>query len=62
MQDLDDRVEPLEQYDIALPELVKLSGLFLKYGKNRIRIVATIDLGSEWVVAEIFASLLGVIR
>jgi len=63
MQDLDDRFEQLEQFDIALlPEFVKLSGLFLEYGKDRIRVVATIDLGSEWVVAEIFASLLGVLR
>jgi hypothetical protein len=62
MQDLDDRFEPLEQFDIALPEFVKRSGLFLKYGNDRIRVVATIDLGSKWVVAEIFASLLGVLR
>ena len=60
MQNLDDRVEPLEQFDIALPELVKLPCLFLEYGKDGIRIVATIDLGSEWVVTEIFAGLLGV--
>jgi hypothetical protein len=62
MQDLDDRFEPLEQFDITLPEFVKRCGLFLKYGNDRIRIVATIDLGSEWMVAEIFASLLGVLR
>jgi hypothetical protein len=61
MQDLNDRFEPLEQFDIALPEFVEHSGLFLEYGNDRIRVVATIDLGSKWVVAEIFASLLGVL-
>ena len=62
MQDLDDRLEPLEQFYIALPEFVKRSGLFLEYGNDRIGVVTTIDLGSEWVVAEIFSSLLGVLR
>jgi hypothetical protein len=62
MQDLNDRFEPLEQFDIALPEFVKRSGLFLEYGNDRIRVIATIDLGCEWVVAEIFASLLGVLH
>jgi hypothetical protein len=47
MQDLDDRFEPLEQFDIALPEFVKLSCLILEYGNDGIRVIATIDLGSE---------------
>jgi hypothetical protein len=62
MQDVDDRFEPLEQFVIALPKFAKRIGLFLEYGNNRPRVVATIDLGSECVVAEIFASLLGILR
>lgn len=62
MQDLDNRFEPLEQFDIAVPEFVKCSGLLLEYCNNRIRVIATIDLGSEWVVAEVFAGLLCVLR
>ena len=61
MQDLDDRLEPLEQFYIAPPEFVKRSGLFLEYGNDRIGVATTIDLGSERVVAEIFSSLLGVL-
>lgn len=62
MQDLNDRFEPPEQFDIALPKFVKRCGLLLEYGNDRIRVIAAIDLGSKWVVTEIFASLLGVLR
>lgn len=46
MQYLDDRFEPLEQFVIALPEFVKLSGLFLEYVKDGIGAFTTIELGS----------------
>jgi hypothetical protein len=46
MQYLDDGFEPLEQFCIALPEFVKLSGLFSEYVKDRIGAVTTIELGS----------------
>jgi len=46
IQHFDDRFEPLEQFGIALPEFVKLSGLFLEYVKDRIGAVTTIELGS----------------
>jgi len=61
MQHIDDRFEPLEQIGIAVLKSTKRSRLFLKYIKDRIGAVATIDLVSEWVVAEIFPSLLGVL-
>jgi hypothetical protein len=61
MQHFDDRSEPLQQFGIALPEFIKRPGLFLEYIKDRIGVVATIDPVSEWVVAEIFSSLLGVL-
>jgi hypothetical protein len=62
MQHINDRPEPLEQFCIAPPEFFKRPGLFLKYIKDRIRAVATIDPVGEWVVAEIFPCLLGVVR
>jgi hypothetical protein len=61
MQYIDDGSEPLEQFGIAVPEFIKPLGLFLEYIKNRIGAVAVINLVSEWVVAEIFPSLLGVL-
>jgi len=61
MQYSDDGVEPLEQIGIALPEFIKLSGLFLEYVKDRIRAVTAIDSGSKRMVAEIFPSFLGVV-
>ena len=61
MQHIDERSEPLEQFGIAVPEFIKSPGLFLEYIKDRIWAVAVINLVSEWVVAEIFPSLLGVL-
>ena len=46
MQYRDDRFEPIEQLGIALPEFVKLPGLFSEYVKDRIEAVTTIELGS----------------
>ena len=61
MQHIDDRSEPLEQFCITLLEFVKRPGLFLECIEDRIRAVTTIDLGGEWVVAEIFPTLLCVL-
>ena len=61
MQDIDDRSEPLEQFRITLPEFVKRLGLFLEYIKDSIGAVTAIDLGGEWVVAEMCSSLPGVL-
>ena len=61
MQHIDDRSKPLEQFGITLPEFVKHPGLFLEYIKDRIGAVTAIDLGGEWVVAEIFPTLLCVL-
>ncbi len=46
MQYVNDRIEPPEQFGIALPEFVKLSGLFSKYVKDRIGAVTSIEPGS----------------
>jgi hypothetical protein len=62
MQYINNRSEPLEQSGIARPEFIKRSGLFLEYIKNGIRAVAVINPVGEWVVAEIFPSLLDVVR
>jgi hypothetical protein len=59
MHNIDDRPEPLEQFGVSLPEFVKLPCLFFK---DRIGIVTAIDLVGGSVVAEIFPSLLGVLR
>ena len=61
MQHVDDGSEPSKQFGIAPLEFVKRSGLFLEYFKNRIGTIAAVDLGGEWVVAEIFPSLLVVL-
>jgi len=61
MQPIDKRPERLDQLRIAIPGLIKGLGLRLEYGKNRIRRLAFIDGGSEWVVAEIFSSALGIL-
>jgi hypothetical protein len=52
--------ETPQQFDIAFPESVKLLGLFLKNIKDIIG--ATIESVGEWVIAEIFPSLFGVLR
>jgi hypothetical protein len=61
MQHIDDRSEQLEQFGIAVNEVIKRPELFLEYIKNRIGAIATIDPVGEWVVAEIPPSLLGVV-
>ena len=62
MQHFDNRSEPIEQFGIALFEFVKPFCLLSEYIKNRIGAVTAIYLGGEWVVAEIFAGLLGVLH
>jgi hypothetical protein len=62
MQHIDNRTEPLEQFGIAVSEFIKSSGLFLEYMKDIIGAVAAVDLVGEWVAAEIFPSLFGVVR
>ena len=61
MQHIDDRYQPLEQFSIAFPKFIKRPGLFLEYIKDRIRAIAAIDPVGEWVIAEIFPSLLGIL-
>jgi hypothetical protein len=61
MQHIDDGSEPLEQFGVAIPEFIKRPGLFLEYIEDRIGAVAAIDPVGEWVVAEIFPSLLDVL-
>jgi hypothetical protein len=61
MQHIDDRFKPLKQPRIASPEFTKCPGLFLEYINDRIGAITTIDTVGEWVVAEIFPSLLGVL-
>ena len=61
MQAIDDRVEILHQFGIAIPELVQLLGLLLEYGQDVIGGFALSDLGSEWIILEIFPGLLRVV-
>ena len=61
MQHIDDGSEPLEQFGIAPLKFVKSPCLLLEYTKDRIGIIAAIDLRGKWVVAEIFPSLLGIL-
>ena len=62
MQHFNNGFEPLEQFVTALPEFVKGLCLFFEYIKDRIGAFTAIDLGGEWVIAKIFARLLGVLR
>ncbi len=62
MQYPNNRFEPLEQFGIAFPEFVKCFGLFLEHVKDSIGAIAAIDLGGEWMIAEISLILLGVLR
>jgi len=55
MQPIDNRLEPLNQLGIAIPEFIKGLGLRLEYSENVIRRLASIDCGSQWVVAEILS-------
>jgi len=59
MQPIDNRSEQLDQFGITIPELMKCLGLRLEYSENRIRRLASIDLGSQRVAAEILSSALG---
>jgi len=61
MQPIDNRLEPLDQLGIAIPEFIKGPGLRLEYSKNVIRRLASIDGGSQWVVAEILSSAFGIL-
>ena len=60
-QRFDDVFETPKQFVIAPLGFVKRPGLFLKYMKDRIGTVAAFNLRGEWVVAEIFPSLLCVL-
>lgn len=62
MQHIDDRCEPFEQLGIAVFEFIKCLGLGSEYMEDRIGAVAAINPVGEIVVAEIFPSLLGVLR
>ena len=61
MQPFDNRSKPLDQLGIAIPEFIERLGLLLKYAKNLIRRVASIDGGSQWVVAKILSGALGIL-
>jgi len=61
MQPIDNRPEPFDQVGITIPEFIKRLGLHLEYSKNRIRRPASIDGGSQWVVAEILSSAFGIL-
>ena len=51
----------VNQFGIAIPELLKFLGLFLEYGKEGFGGLATINLGGQRVVAELFFGLLGIL-
>ena len=61
MQPIDNRPEPFDQLGITIPEFIKGLGLRLEYGENVIRRLASIDGGSQWVVAEILSSAFGIL-
>ena len=61
MQPFDNRPEPPDQLRISISELVERLGLLLEYGKNRIWRVASIDGGSQWVIAKILSCALCVL-
>jgi len=61
VQPIDNRCEPLDQLGITIPEFIKGLGLRFEYSKNRIRRFASIDGGSQWVVAEILPSTYGIL-
>ena len=61
MQPIDNGLEPLDQLGIATPEFIKGSGLRLEYSENVIRRLASIDGGSQWVVAKILSSAFGIL-
>ena len=61
MQPIDNRRERLDQLWITIPELIKGLGLHLEYSEDGIWRLASIDLGSQRVAAEILSSALGVL-
>ena len=61
MQPIDNGPEPLDQLGIAIPEFIKGPGLRLEYSENVIRRLASIDGGSQWVVAKILSSAFGIL-
>ena len=61
MQLIDNRCERLGQLGITVPELIKRLGLRLEYSENGIGRLASIDLGSQRVAAEILSSAPGIL-
>jgi hypothetical protein len=61
VQSIDDRPEPLDQLRIAIPEFIERLRLLLEYSEDRIWRVASIDGSSQWVIAKILTSALGVL-
>ena len=61
MQPFDKRPEPLDQLGVTVSKFIKRLGLRLEYSKNRIWRVASIDGGSQWVVAEILTCAFGIL-
>ena len=61
MQPIDNRPEPLDQLGIAIPKFIERLRLRLEYSENVIRRLASIDGGSQWVVAEILSSAFGIL-
>jgi len=61
MQPIDNRRERLDQLGITIPELIKRLGLRFEYSENRIRRLASIDVGSQWVVSEILSCAFGIL-
>jgi hypothetical protein len=61
IQATDDRLDALDQFGIAISEVIKCSGLPLDYSKDRFSGFARIDLRGEWVLAEIFLRSFGIL-
>jgi len=55
VQPIDNGLEPLDQLGIAIPEFIKGAGLRLEYSEDVIWRLASIDGGSQLVVAEILS-------
>jgi hypothetical protein len=55
VQPIDNRPEPLDQLGIAIPKFIERLRLRLEYSENVIRRLASIDGGSQLVVAEILS-------
>ena len=53
--------KPQDQIGIAVPDVLKFLGLFLKYGKEGFGGVAAINFGGEWAVEGTFPGLLSVL-